>query len=330
MLITQTPLRMSFAGGGTDLKDFYDSEPGMVLSTTIDKYVYVLLKERYDEKIVLSWTLKEIVDSVDDIRHELIREGMRLTGLGPGVEVITTADIPSEGSGLGSSSAVTVGLLNAFYAHQGEAVSAERLAREACQIEIDLLQKPIGKQDQYIAAYGNFRQFVFYPDGSVTNERIAISKETKRLLQASCIIFYTNRTRSASSVLNEQKQNTRERREILRAMKGQVVALRDCLEKGDLVAVGELLHEGWCLKRQMASQISDPELDAMYEAARNAGALGGKLLGAGGGGFMLLLCPLERQERIRQALKEYREMPIRFESDGSKVIFNIKRDTWKL
>jgi len=330
VLITQTPLRMSFAGGGTDLKDFYGSEPGMVLSTTIDKYVYVLLKERYDERIVLSWTHKEIVNSVDEIRHELIREGMRLTGLGQGVEVITTADIPSEGSGLGSSSAVMVGLLNAFYAHRGEAVSAERLAQEACRIEVEVLQKPIGKQDQYIAAYGNFRQFTFHPDGSVTNERVVISKEMRRLLQSSCLLFYTNRTRSASLVLQEQKQNTLERRAILRAMKQQVVALRDCLEKGDLQAVGGLLHEGWCLKRQMASQISDTELDAMYTTARKAGALGGKLLGAGGGGFMLLLCPLERQEPVRQALKGYREMPFRFESDGSKVIFNIKRDTWKL
>ncbi len=302
----------------------------MVLSTAIDKYIFVLLKERYDKKIVLSWKIKEIVDQVDEIQHELIREGMRIVGVPAGIEVMTTADIPSEGSGLGSSSAVTVGLLNAFYAYQGELVSAERLAQEACRIEIDILRKPIGRQDQYIVAYGNFRQFTFHPDGQVTSERIEISEETKRLLKASCLLFYTNQTRSAAEILIEQRSNTDQRREILRAMKRQVLGLRRCMENGDLAGVGEYLHEGWRLKKQLASRISNSELEHMYERGRKAGALGGKILGAGGGGFMLFYCPVERQEELRRALKEYKEMPFKFESDGTKVIFNIKRDTWKI
>lgn len=330
MLITQTPLRISFAGGGTDLENYYRSEEGTVLSTAIDKYIYVLVKERYDDKIVLSWTIKEIVHNVSEIKHDLIREGLLLTKASKGLEVITTADIPSEGSGLGSSSAVTVGLLNAFHTFQGELVSSEQLAREACKIEMEKLGHPVGKQDQYIAAYGNFRQFTFHSDGSVRTEHISISDETKRLLKAQLVLFYTNKTRSAAQILVEQKNNIQQRRDVLKKMKNQVFELRRFLENGVVDDVGHLLHEGWCLKQRLSSQITNLEIDVMYRKARQAGALGGKVLGAGGGGFMLLFCPVERQEELRHALKKYREMPFRFESGGSKVIFNIKQDTWKI
>ncbi|MEW5975406.1 MAG: GHMP kinase [Acidobacteriota bacterium] len=330
MLITQTPLRVSFAGGGTDLREFYEREEGAVLSTTIDKYIFVLVKERYDRKIVLSWTHKEIVERIDDIKHELIREGMRLVGVPSGIEIMTTADIPSEGSGLGSSSSVTVGLLNAFHTYTGEQVSAGQLAEEACRIETAILKKPIGKQDQYIAAYGGFRRFVFHSDGSVTTTRLDMTEDTKRRLQAHCLLFYTNRTRSAAEVLVEQKRNTSTNLSILRAMREQVQELGKCLESGMVSEVGNLLHEGWCLKRRLARQISDVELDGMYQRAREAGATGGKVLGAGGGGFMLLFCPVEKQENVRKAMARYKEMPFRFESEGTRVIFNIKRETWKI
>ena len=330
MLISQTPLRISFAGGGTDLEDYYRSEEGTVLSTAIDKYIFVLVKERYDDKIVLSWTIKEIVNNISEIQHDLIREGLLLTKANKGLEVITTADIPSEGSGLGSSSAVTVGLLNAFHTFQGELVSSEQLAQEACKIEIETLRNPVGKQDQYIAAYGNFRQFTFHCDGSVTTEFIDISDETKRLLKAQLVLFYTNKTRSAAQILSEQKNNIGQRRDILKKMKNQVFELRRYLENGEVDGVGDLLHEGWCLKQRLSSQITNSEIDVMYHKARQAGAIGGKVLGAGGGGFMLLFCPVEKQEELRHALRMYKEMPFRFESGGSKVIFNIKQDTWKI
>jgi len=330
MVITQTPLRISFVGGGTDFKEFYSIGGGAVISTAIDKYVYVIVKERFDDKIVLSWTKKEIVESVDEIQHELIRESMRRTGITRGVEAITIADIPSEGSGLGSSSSLTVGLLNAFYAYQGELVSAETLAREACEIEIEILRKPIGKQDQYIAAYGNLRKIIFGSDESVRVEKLKISEETKRMLNDNFMLFYTNRTRRSDGILLEQRENVSNNVAILQGMKAQVDAMERIIENEHLGALGSLLDEGWRLKKELASSISSPEIDTMYRMAVDAGAGGGKIAGAGAGGFMLLYCELKDQENVRKALSGYREMPFRLERDGSKIIFNMRRDAWKI
>ena len=330
MIIVQTPLRISFAGGGTDLEDFWRKEEGWVASSAIDKYVYVIVKERFDDKIYINYSEKEIVNSVDEIQHELVREAMKMTGISYGIEVTTLADIPSEGgSGLGSSSSVTVGLLNAFYAFKGIQQPAEILARQACEIEIDILGKPIGKQDQYIAAYGGLRFFKFLKDGNVEVEKLPVYNEKYRRLGANLMLFYTGITRSADKILKQQKQNTMDRMEHLRKIKYQAAEIREYLLINQFDRVGDVLRQTWEHKKQLANGITLPEIEAMYQKALEAGALGGKVSGAGGGGFLLLYCPREKQHKVREALKEYREFPFLLEQDGSKVIFNYRRYVWK-
>jgi D-glycero-alpha-D-manno-heptose-7-phosphate kinase len=329
MIITQTPLRISFAGGGTDLAAYYAAREGFVVSTAIDKFAYVIVKERFDEQIYLNYMKKEIRSAVDEIEHELIREAMRVTGVDGGVEVTLLSDIPSEGAGLGSSSSFTVGLLNAFHMYRGEQVTAEQLAREACEIEIERLGKPIGKQDQYIAAYGGLRSFRFRRDEAVDVQRLALGAKQLRELDARLHLFFTGRTRKADVILSEQKARTGDRTAELDGIKELAVALVPALERGDFDRLGELLHANWELKRRLASGISDPSIDEMYALARTHGALGGKICGAGGGGFLLVYCPVERHERLEKGMRDYRPMPFRLEPDGSKVIFNYRRDTWK-
>jgi len=329
MIITQTPLRVSLAGGGTDFPDYFSRESGAVLSMAIDKYVYVIIQQRFDEKIYINYSQKEIVDRVDQIKHELVREAMRITGVDRGVEVTTLADVPSEGAGLGSSSSVTVGLLNAFYAYQGMQVPAEQLAREACRIEVETLGKPIGFQDQYIAAYGNLRFIEFRRDGTVAVEKVAVPESRKRRLVSNLLLFFTNRTRSATTILREQRQGIGERLAELTRLRDAAFAARQAVLEDGLDAVGEILHRSWQDKKALASGISDPEIDALYDRACAAGASGGKLAGAGGGGFLLVYCPRERQNALRGALADLRELPFMMEPDGSKVIFNVRRYEWK-
>lgn len=329
MIITQTPLRISFAGGLTDFEDFYRREDGSVISSAIDKYIFVIVNERFDRKIYLNYSKKEIVDSVDEIEHDLVREALLTTGVTEGVEITTLADVPSEGSGLGSSSSVTVGLLNALYAYRGDPQPQERLAREACAIEIERCGKPIGKQDQYIAAFGGLRQFTFHADGSVFSERLPLSPDQKRTLSDNLMMFYTNRTRSADPILREQKALMDEKFDTVSQIKLIVGKMREALNSGDLDALGSLLHQGWVQKRSMSDKVSNFDIDTMYHAAREAGATGGKLCGAGAGGFLLLYCPHSLQSRVREALSDYRELPFHMERDGSKVIFNMRRYEWK-
>ena len=329
MVITQTPLRISFVGGGTDLREFYQDGPGEVISCTIDKYIFVIIKERFDERIVLNYSRNETVDTVAEIKHELIREAMRMTGIEKGVEISTLADIPSEGSGLGSSSTLTVGLLNAFYMFQGEQVTAERLASEACKIEIELCDKPIGKQDQYIAAYGSVRRLTFERDGCVGIRRLPISESVLRRFNQNLMLFYTHRTRKSSEILHEQRAQTKSRRAVLEAMLPIVERIEQALLEAKFDEIGFALHEGWLLKKQMAQKISNGEIDETYERALKAGALGGKITGAGGGGFLLLYVPFEKQDAVRAALSNYYELPFLLERDGSKVIFNLKRYSLK-
>jgi len=324
MIVVQTPLRVSFLGGGTDFEDFYSSYGGAVLSTAIDKCVFVIVKERFDDLIYVNYSRKEIVEDVDDLKHELVREAMKLTGVTKGVEITTLADIPSEGTGLGSSSSITVGLLQALYAYKGELKTAEILAQEACRIEIDILGKPIGRQDQYIAAYGNLRFFKFHNNG-VEIENASLSREEKRKLNERLLLFYTGITRKSETILAEQKSNIADRVSILREMARLAFEGKEALSKGELDEFGLLLHQGWELKKQLASGITNPLIEEMYQTARKAGALGGKVTGAGGGGFLLLYCPPERRESVRQSLKSLRELPFQFEHDGSKVIFNYRR-----
>lgn len=325
MIITQTPLRISFFGGGTDFRGFYDREPGWVLSSTIDKYIFVIIKERFDDKIRVGYTRTEMVDHVDQLEHELVRECLRRTGITSRIEISTMADIPSEGSGLGSSSTVTVGLLNAMYTYLGTPKDHATLAREACEIEIEVLGKPIGKQDQYIAAFGGQRFIRFCENEVVEVEQVMIDPRHARRLNQNLMLFYTNVARKADSVLAEQRDNVADRMDVLRAMKDLAVHGRRYLCEGQLDEFGRLLHEGWMLKKQMASKITSSAIDEMYDAARAAGALGGKITGAGGGGFLLIYCQREKQDAVRHALEHLHELPFHLERDGTKVIFNYRR-----
>ncbi len=324
MIITRTPLRVSFTGGGTDLPSFYGRERGAVLSTAIDKYIYITVNRKFDEKVRASYSITEMVDRTGDLKHELIREALRLVGIDGGIEITSISDVPSQGTGLGSSSSYTVGLLNALYAYTGRLVKAEQLASEACRIEIDICGKPIGKQDQYIAAYGGLQFIQFNSDDSVFTDPIPCARPLRAQLEQSLLMLYTGVTRSANNVLDEQSRNTSTNADtfaVLQRMRDQADALRAQLCEGNLDGFGEVLHEGWQLKRTLASGISSPAIDGWYERARQHGAVGGKLLGAGGGGFLLLYAHPDRHEEIRRALPELRPMPFRFEPQGSKIIF---------
>lgn len=323
MIVVETPLRLSFLGGGTDFDDFYLTHGGAVLSTVINKCVYLIIKERFDNMIYVNYSRKEIVDRVDKLEHELVRETMRMTGVESGVEITTLADIPSEGTGLGSSSAVTVGLLQALYAYQGQIVTAKTLAEQACQIEIDILGKPIGRQDQYITAYGNMRFITFGNDG-VEVQKIGLSSEDKRRLNDALLLFYTGMTRESSQILSEQKANINQQVGTLSEMKKLAFEAKDAITEGAFDEFGEIIHRGWELKRGLASKISNSQINEIYQTARQAGAIGGKITGAGGGGFLLLYCPNGKQDEVRRALKGLRELPFRFLADGSKVIFNYR------
>jgi len=325
MIVVQTPLRVSLFGGGTDFPSYFRSAGGCVLTTAIDKYVFVTIKKRFDPKLRVGYTRTELVDDISQVQHELIREAFRTTGLSKGIEITTMADIPATGTGLGSSGSVTVGALQSMYSFKGEVQPAERLAREACAIEIDVLRKPVGLQDQYIAAYGGFRWIDFLPDGQVHLERISVAPESERRLNECLLLFYTGITRDASSILEEQEARISERSHVLERLKALAAEARTEIEKGNPDAVGGLLHESWTLKRQLASGITNGTIDAMYDAARRAGATGGKITGAGGGGFLLIYCPDGRRQAVREALGQLQELPFRFEPEGSKVIFNYRR-----
>lgn len=325
MIIAQTPLRISFFGGGTDFPDFFRQEDGWVLTSAIDKFIFVIIKERFDDKIRVGYTKTELVDEIDELQHELVRECLRKTGIRRGVEISTMGDIPSEGSGLGSSSTVTVGLLNAMYTFLGTPVTQERLAQEACEIEIDVLGKPIGLQDQYIAAYGGQRFIHFQSNGQTTVEPLGLTWEHYRKLNRSLMLFYTNMARKAETVLTEQVQNLAQNRSILRDMKQLAITAWECLKAEAFDEFGCLLDQGWRLKKSLASRISNSTIDDLYEAARRAGALGGKITGAGAGGFLLLYCPPQKQDDVRQALSMLTELPFSLERDGTKVIFNYRR-----
>lgn len=324
MIVVQTPLRISFLGGGTDFEDFYLSRGGAVLSTAIDKCVFVIVKERFDDMIYVNYSKKEIVDRVDKLEHELVREAMRVTGVAKGLEITTLADIPAEGTGLGSSSSVTVGLLHSLYAYRGEIVSAKTLAEQACHIEVDVLRKPIGKQDQYIASYGNMR-FITFSNSGIKVEKIELSPEDKRRLNDALLLFYTGVTRKSSEILLEQKTNINQHIEVLSEMRKLAFEARNAILEGAFDEFGEILHRGWEFKKQLASKVTNSKINDIYETARRAGAIGGKVTGAGGGGFILFYCPKGKQDDVVRALKGLKEMPFRFQQDGSKVIFNYRR-----
>jgi len=321
MIISQTPYRVSFAGGGTDLPAFYRQEFGAVLSTTIDQHIYVTIHRRFEPSIRVSYSRTELASTLEEVQHELVREAMRRVEIDEPLEITTIGDVPA-GTGMGSSSSLTVGLLAALYGYRHRVVSPRTLAEQACQIEIEVLGKPIGRQDQYAAAFGGVNYIRFNPDNTVDVEPVPCRAETLGELEQRILLVYTGQTRDANAILQQQSGATAGRMDVLRAMRELADRMRHALAgEGDLDHFAALVHEGWERKRSLGCGISAGPIDEWYEAARRAGAAGGKLLGAGGGGFLLLVAPPWRHRAIREALGRPRELPCRFARHGSRNIF---------
>lgn len=320
MIITKTPFRISFAGGGSDMADFYREHGGCVLSTSINRYMYISLHPYFDNrKTALKYSKTEIVDDLHDIDHSIFR--CVLTDMDiQGVEISSTADVPS-GTGLGSSSSFTVGLLHTLYCYKGKYVSKTKLAEEACNVEINKLGNPIGKQDQYAAACGGLNFISFHQDDTVSVEPLITRGETLQQLQDNLMMFYTGITHDANAILAEQKKNisSADKTRNLIQMCQLARDMKCSLENNELSDFGRILNEGWMRKKELAGGISSPRIDELYEVAMKNGALGGKLLGAGGGGFLLFYCPKEQQERLKNQLR-LKPFDFRFEHDGSSVV----------
>jgi len=323
MIVSKTPLRMSFVGGGSDLPAFYREEVGAVLSTSIDKYMYICVNRKFDGRIRISYTRTEEVEHWQQVEHPLVREALNLVGIDGGIEIASMADIPSKGSGLGSSSTYTVGLLNVLYAYRNQFASKEKLACQACEIEIDRCGEPIGKQDQYAAAYGGLNLISFHPDDSVSVDPVICKPDLLQQMEDSILVFFTGRTRSASAVLADQSaaMQTTDRRALMRRMVQLAFDMKEQLESGTLDHFGDLLDENWRLKAQLTSGISDPQIDTWYAKGMANGALGGKLLGAGNGGFMMFYAPKERHTEIATALADLESVKFRFDRTGAQIVF---------
>lgn len=321
MIITKTPFRVSFCGGGSDMANFYEKYGGCVLSTSINKYCYISIHPYFNEnQTLLKYSENELVDSPDQIRHRIFRQVLTDMGI-HGVEISSTADIPG-GTGLGSSSTFTVGLLNSLNCYKGKFVSKDKLAKLACEVEIEKLGNPIGKQDQYGAALGGLNFIKFNQDGSVSHEPILMEGKTYKELQKNLLMFYTGTTRSANTILAEQTKNitSEDKARNLLKMCGLAKDMKVALENNDISSFGRILDEGWQLKKELASGIANPAIDEAYEIAMKNGALGGKLLGAGGGGFLLFYCEEEKQEQLKKAIG-LKELDFSFERDGTSVIY---------
>ncbi|MBQ7141167.1 MAG: GHMP kinase [Bacilli bacterium] len=322
MIITRTPFRVSLCGGGSDLPSFYEKHGGCVLSTTIKKYMYITVHPSFDNKIALKYSKTEIVEKRNEIEHNYFRQCLNDFNIS-GVEITSIADIP-QGTGLGSSSSFTVGLLNALYCYKREYVSKEKLASEACEVEIDKLKNPIGKQDQYAAAYGGLNFYKFNKDGSVDVTPVLMNKESYNKLEDNLIMLYVGGIHSASEILKEQSKNVtsaKDKENNLLEMCKMTEKLKYELENNNIDYVGETLHKSWLLKKTLAKGISNPEIDKYYDLAIKNGATGGKLLGAGGCGFLLFYVPCENQEKFREAMKELKEVEFKFDHQGSVPIF---------
>ena len=322
MIISKTPFRMSFVGGGSDLPAYYRQKEGAVLSTAIDKYMYITVNKKFDGDIRLSYSLTEDVTGIDQIQHPVVRNVLEFLGIDGGIEIASMADIPSHGSGLGSSSSYTVALLHALYAYKNSYISKDELGRLASYVEIELCGDPIGKQDQYAAAFGGLNLIRFHEDDSVSVDPVICKPKTMDRLKESILVFYTGRTRSASSLLREQSMNmaASEKRKLMEEMVQLAFEMKVLLESDDLDPVGELLDKNWRLKSQMASGVTDTQIDDWYQRGINAGAKGGKLLGAGNGGFMMFFAPVEKHRDIVKAMRGLREISFSFDTNGSQII----------
>lgn len=326
MIISKTPLRMSFFGGGTDFRDYYENSSigyGTVMSTGLNMYVYIMVGKRFDNKIRVCYTKNEFVDSVEDIKHNIIREALKITGIENGIDIVYSADIPlsSAGVGLASSSALAVGVVNALYAYQGIYATPELLAKMACKIEIDILGNPIGIQDQYAVAYGGFNQYRFWADGHVSVTPVLCKSEVLKELKSRLLLYYTGLTRISSEILSEQKERTLDRMTVLNEMAEMVGIAQRALQERDLHKWGEMLDKAWNLKKMMADKITNPVIEEMYNKAKAAGAIGGKILGAGGGGFFLFYVEPDKQGKVIEAMADYQKVVFDFEAEGSRIIF---------
>jgi D-glycero-alpha-D-manno-heptose-7-phosphate kinase len=325
LIVTRTPLRVSFAGGGTDLSAFYERHEGAVFSTAIANYIYVTVKPHsplFNEPVRISYSKSEEVSQIDEIENDIARECLRFMEVGPPIYISTVGDHPAS-TGLGGSSAFTVGLLNALHAYRGERVTASQLAEEASHVEIDVLGQPIGKQDQYAAAFGGMNLFRFNPGGGVTVEPLQPSRSSLTELFEHLLMFWTGHQRDARVVLSEQQRNTEKKRDSLVRMRDHAHELHDLMSNGrpvDPERVGRILDSGWQLKRGLASTISNNHIDTWYQRAREAGASGGKLCGAGGGGCILFVVDPERQDTVRAALSDLMEVKVSYEVHGSRVL----------
>jgi D-glycero-alpha-D-manno-heptose-7-phosphate kinase len=324
MLISKTPVRISFAGGGSDLQAYYKFGFGSVVSATLDKYIYVILNNKFVDTIRVVYSSVEYVSRVKDIKHEIMREAMKLVDNEydwKGIDLVYFSDLlpAHEGSGLGSSSSLAVGALNALYSFQGKNIANKTLAEEACKIEIDILGRSIGKQDQYAAGFGGFNYIKFNSDESVEVTPIKLKEYTMKQLNSKLMMFYTNINTKSYEVLEEQRDNTKHNLPVLDGMVELSTQLFEDLKNDDITSFGSILHEGWLSKRMLASKISNAAIDQYYMKARNAGALGGKILGSGGGGFLLLYCEEDKQNKVRNALSNLRELPFGFDQRGSRI-----------
>lgn len=322
MIVSKTPFRMSFVGGGSDIASYYRDEIGAVLSTSINRYMYICVNPKFDRRIRLNYSRTEEVDVASEIEHPLVREALQFLGISSGIEISSLADIPSYGSGLGSSSSYTVGLLHALHAYCQNSPSKSELARQACEIEIDRCGEPIGKQDQFAAAMGGLNYIQFNPDDTVDVQPVNCSEQTLNAFQKRTLVFYTGRGRSASAVLAEQYQNMKavDSKSLVRRMVELAGQMRDSIEIGHLDEIGPQLDENWHLKRQLAAGITDSQINEWYEKGIKAGASGGKLLGAGNGGFIMFYAPLDAHEEIRGALSDLRQVDFGFDRDGTNII----------
>jgi D-glycero-alpha-D-manno-heptose-7-phosphate kinase len=322
VIITRTPLRISFAGGGTDLPAFYrEYGGGAVTSAAIDKFIHVLVNPKFDRSIRVAYSRTENVERLEDLEHELVREALRAAGLDGAVEIHTIADIPGEGTGLGSSSTLTVGLLNALHAYRGVLKDPAELAEEACRIEIDRLHGTLGKQDQYIAAFGGIEHFEFRPDDTVRATPIPLGTAGREALSDHLSLFYTGITRKAEGILKPMSERAGINKDTLIRIRAQAAEARSAILAERFDELGAILDEGWRLKRTLASGISSDAIDRSYETAKRAGAFGGKITGAGGGGFLLLVHPPERSRQISDALSPMQRLPVRITPEGSRILF---------
>ena len=326
MIITRAPFRVSFCGGGSDLPSFYEKYGGCVLGTTIRKYMYITIQNYFfKDRIMLKYSQTEEVTSYEEIEHRICKQCLKDFNL-MGVEITSIADIPA-GTGLGTSSSFTVALLQLLHTYKGEYISKYDLANEACDVEINRLGNPIGKQDQFAAAFGGLNYYEFMPNGSVNVEPIIMSGDSYNRLENNILMFYLGGTHSASAILKEQSSNVKavDKAQIQQKMCDITKVLKRELQSNNVDAMGELLHENWMLKKTLASGITNPIIDETYELAMKAGATGGKLLGAGGAGFMIFYVPEDKQDAVRKSLSHLREMEFQMDNSGSSII-HIDRD----